>query len=72
MQYLLYLYRSEEDYNEGRSYVKDVNEIERIHVQTFTAEEYATLNPVSIHDELKLWVMEEIGTDDGSKVEIQL
>jgi hypothetical protein len=68
----LSLYRSQDDYDAGKQKIKTVDEFSMKFEKTFTEAEYGALTPVIIHDELKAWLMDQLGTTDDTKVDIEL
>ncbi len=72
VQYNMYIYRSQADYDAGKESIRRIDEFPLFHSQTFTATEYANLTPVLIHDELKAWMLDQLGTSDTAIVDIEL
>lgn len=66
------LYRSQTDYDNGKQKIREVVQFPMKFEKTFTEVEYAALTPVIIHDELKAWLLDQLGTSDTSKVDIEL
>jgi hypothetical protein len=60
----LSLYRSQADYDAGKQKIKAVDEFSMKFEKTFTEEEYGALTPVIIHDEVKAWILDQLGTED--------
>lgn len=68
----LFVYRSQEDYDAKKQVIRSVGEFSMNFSKVFSELEYTALNPVIIHDELKSWMMEQLGTQDDSVVIIEL
>ena len=72
VSYGLHLYRSQADFDAGKSTIRKVEEFPMYYSREFTIEEYGVLTPLKAHEYLQSWVLDQLGLTDETKVEIEL